>query len=139
MEKLFLYVEKRNIFPWFSQMVHVHFLTLLFVIRKCHDFGSKPWELRVVSMALTGRNSQGFGVEAWYLCFINTTTHFYTTHTANSYSIPLYKHYRITAQKRETQLLASLSKCKIMICIIFLLPSIWRSYQPGVLPHVDWL
>ena len=139
MEKLFLYVEKRNIFPWFSQMVHLHFLTLWFVIRKCHGYGSKPWEFWVKSMALTGRNPQGFGVEAWCLWFINIATHFCTTHTANSYSIPLYKHYRITAQKKETQLLVSPTKCKIMNCIIFLLPSIWRSCQPGVLPHVDWL
>ena len=65
MEKLFLYVEKRNIFPWFSQMVHLHFLTLLFVIRKCHGYGSKPWELRGVSMALLGRNPQGYEVEKW--------------------------------------------------------------------------
>ena len=65
MEKLFLYAEKRNIFPWFSQMVHLHFLTLWFVIRECHGYGSKPWEFWVKSMALTGRKPHGCGEGKW--------------------------------------------------------------------------
>ena len=33
-------------------MVHLHFLTLWFVIRKCHGYGSKPWEFWVVNIAI---------------------------------------------------------------------------------------
>ena len=44
-------------------MVHLHFSTLRFVIRKCHGYGSKLWEFWVVSMALLGAKPHGFGWE----------------------------------------------------------------------------
>jgi len=49
----------------FSAVVHIRFITLRFRHRNSHTYGSKPWELRGVSMALLGRNPQGYEVGKW--------------------------------------------------------------------------